>query len=209
MGDSLLQHIVDEFNHNPIEVTAALIAILAALYAVFRALLLLWKNRGPVPLRPQVAATPMPSPATLSKPPDSPSLAERAPHPPPVNRVARHIKRLAKLWLWAFVSCAFAAIVFMSYGLFGVGAHGLDERIFSMFFAVFIAEFYVLLAIPYGLIGRGLLKTRPWARTAAVAVSASIFIASPLSWYTLWVLWGQDAKDHYEDLAAEAEADPA
>jgi hypothetical protein len=71
-----------------------------------------------------------------------------------------------------------------------------------LFLSIFVGGIYSLMTIPSFVAGYGLLKHRPWARTAAIigsVVALSNFpIGAAVSAYTFWFLFSEPGKAIFE-----------
>ena len=78
---------------------------------------------------------------------------------------------------------------------------------FNLFWALagVVLVFQLLQAVPALLSGYGMLKGKPWARTAALVTSVLSALVFPfgtgLSVYTLWFLFGEKGREYQRGLA--------
>lgn len=144
-------------------------------------------------------ATPQPAP---------PPQAYNAPLPVVQNRIERHTRILAILWL---VVSIFRLVP--AFGLWfgsGIAMHFVPFpfRAFIMPIAGLIGVLLFATAVLGFLAGWGLLNYRPWARMLAVVLGVVALIHFPfgtaLGIYTLWVLLPMESEREYRRLAHTA-----
>ena len=124
-----------------------------------------------------------------------------------------HSKRVGLLHLvyGGFFSLV-SVIVLLFSGLFtgflSVLERGGDAPNISLFWTLagIMLTFQVVQAVPALASGYGLLKKKPWARTAALVTSALAALVFPfgtaLSAYTFWFLFGEKGQEYERSLAA-------
>ncbi len=129
----------------------------------------------------------------------------RVPLPPPANRIEKHTKILAILWLVISVYGLMRGFAVFFGG--GIAMHfiPMPMRAFVGPIAGMIGVFLLATAVAGFLAGWGLLSYRPWARVLALVLGVISLIHIPfgtaLGIYTLWVLLPAESEREYQSQA--------
>lgn len=143
-----------------------------------------------------------------SPPPAPPLVASGAPLPAVQNRIEKHTRILAILWLVLSILRLVPAL-----GLWfgsGIAMHFMPfpMRPFILPIAGFIGALLFATAVLGFLAGWGLLNYRSWARMLAMVLGIIALIHFPfgtaLGIYTLWVLLPAESEREYQRLAHSA-----
>ena len=141
-------------------------------------------------------------------PPAPPVEASSAPWPGAPNRIEKHTRILAILWL-VISALRLVPALGLWFGS-GIAMHfaPFPFRAFFWPIAGFIGAIFFATAVLGFLAGWGLLNYRPWARMLAMILGIIALIHVPLGTalgiYTLWVLLPSESEREYRGLAHTA-----